>query len=349
VATIEDVARHAGVSASTVSYVLSGKRSISPETSRRVHAAIEALNYRPNASARALASRRSSALALMAPFRPDNNVPVLMQFVSAMATAAREREHDILLVTEQEGRDGLERIGHTSLVDAVIVMDVETDDARLPMLRTLGLPCVLIGQPDEPGDLSCVDLDFRQAGTLAVEHLVSLGHRSMAMLGSPSAVYDRRSTYAIRFAEGYEDAQTRHGIDNRWYAVEQSYEAAEALLVRHFADHPDTTALIVHNEAILGTVLAVLERLGKQVPSDVALVALCPHDLAINQRVRLTNIDLAAEHIGAAAVDMIFQQLDGIGPPQTRLIAPLLDVRASTVPEGEPGDGAQSIEETDRT
>src|SRR5690606_26527987 len=79
--TIADVARHAGVSTSTVSYVLSGKRTISDDTRERVRQAVDALEYRPNASARALASRRVNALALVAPFRADNNVPVLLEFV----------------------------------------------------------------------------------------------------------------------------------------------------------------------------------------------------------------------------------------------------------------------------
>ena len=81
--TIADVADHAGVSASTVSYVLSGKRSISSETAERVRQSIAELGYRPNARAAALASRRANAIALVAPLRPDNNVPVIMQFVAA--------------------------------------------------------------------------------------------------------------------------------------------------------------------------------------------------------------------------------------------------------------------------
>ncbi len=92
--------------ASTVSCVLSGKRTISPETRDRVEQGVAALGYRPNASARALTGRRTNAVGLVAPFRADNYVPVLMAFVSAVATAARERDRDVLLVAREEGEEG---------------------------------------------------------------------------------------------------------------------------------------------------------------------------------------------------------------------------------------------------
>src|SRR3954469_1594642 len=88
--TITDVARHAGVALSTVSYVLSGKRAISATTRQRVLASIQALGYHPHAGARALASRRTSVLALVLPLRSGMNLPVLMQFAIAVVGTARQ-------------------------------------------------------------------------------------------------------------------------------------------------------------------------------------------------------------------------------------------------------------------
>jgi len=254
VVTIADVADHAGVSASTVSYVLSGKRSISEETAHRVRGSIAELGYRPNARAAALASRRANAIALVAPLRPDNNVPVLMQFIAAAAMAARARDHDVLLVTQEEGIAGLERVSRSSLVDAVIVMDVEIADRRIPMLTTLEIPAVMIGHPGRSQGISTIDLDMAAAAELAVQHLAELGHRSIAMLGSPSAVYERKSSYAFRFREGFERARGEFGIDAHWYPVEPSYQSTREVLQTHFARHPETTGLVVHNESILGEV-----------------------------------------------------------------------------------------------
>ncbi|MBB5891455.1 LacI family DNA-binding transcriptional regulator [Kutzneria kofuensis] len=104
--TITDVARAAGVSPSAVSYVLSGKRSISLETQRRVQQSIRELGYHPNAGARALVSSRTNVIALAIPFRVDVNAPVMMQFVATMASAARAHGQDVLLLTKDEGRRG---------------------------------------------------------------------------------------------------------------------------------------------------------------------------------------------------------------------------------------------------
>lgn len=331
-ATIDDVARHAGVSTSTVSYVLSGKRKISRPTKERVARSIEILGYRPNARARALASRRTYALALVAPLRADNNVPVVMQIVSSVAEAARDKDHDVLLVTQQEGEAGVRRVSQTQLVDAVIVMDVETDDHRLPMLRTLGLPCVLIGLPDETGGLACVDLDFRQAAALCVEHLAALGHRHICLLGSAPAVYQRHSSYALAFEAGFEAAVARRGVVGRWYPTEPDYERASAVVERELHEHPETTALLVHNEAVLGAVLSTLRRLGRRVPDDISVVAIGPDEMATNQSVPLTGVAVPADQMGRLAVEMVLSQLDGNPATGTHLVAPRLTIRESTAP-----------------
>src|SRR3954466_10657193 len=137
---ISDVACHAGVSPSTVSYVLSGKRSISEQTRRRVLDSVRTLGYRPHAGARALASSRSNVIALVVPLRSGIHVPIVMQMAIAAVTTARSYDHDVLLLTQDEGVGGLERVAGTALVDAIIVMDVELHDVRLPVLRELGRP-----------------------------------------------------------------------------------------------------------------------------------------------------------------------------------------------------------------
>ena len=137
--TLAEVAQHAGVSASTVSYVLSGKRSISapPGSGSSEH---PQLGYHPNAGARALASSRSNIIALMVPLRTDMYVPVMMEIAIAVATTARTHGYDVLLLTGEEGPDAVRRVAGSGLADAMILMDVELDDERLPLLRETGPP-----------------------------------------------------------------------------------------------------------------------------------------------------------------------------------------------------------------
>ncbi len=335
-ATISDVARAAGVSISTVSYVLSGRRPISPETRARVKAAIAELNYHPHAGARALASSRTNALALVAPLRAGINVPVIMQFVTAVVTAARSYGHDVLLLTNDEGTAGLERVAGAAMVDALILMDVERDDPRLPAIRRLGRPSVLIGLPDRPGEISCVDLDFAAAGYACVEHLAGHGHRTVALLGPPPGVYRRGTSYATRFLTGFTDAAKDLGVTATVQPCEPTFEGVEQSLAEIDAAGPRPSALVVHNEAALMPLLDRLRAGGRRVPGDVSIVAVCPRDVALSHPVRLTSIDIPALEVGTLAVEMAMGLLDGGRPAETRLLAPTLTERDSCAPPPPP-------------
>ena len=204
--TIADVAREAGVAPSTVSYVLSGKRTISAETRARVEAGIARLGYRPNAGARALASASTKIVGLVVPLRTDVNVPVIMQFVAAITLECRRHDYDVLLLTKDEGPDAVSRVVQGSMADAIIVMDVEADEPRLESLRGSGFPVVLIGVPDSPGEFACVDLDFAAAA-----QCVSSVSSSSATRTSPSSAPRLRSMTGARAmpcgsARGFEEA-----------------------------------------------------------------------------------------------------------------------------------------------
>lgn len=330
--TITDVARHAGVAASTVSYVLSGKRAISATTRQRVLASIRTLGYHPNAGARALASKRANVIALVLPLRAGMHLPVLMQFATTVVTTARAHEHDVLLVTADEGEAGLRRVAATALVDGLVLMDVELHDRRVPLLRELTRPSVLIGLPADPAGLTCVDLDFAAAGGRCVEHLAELGHREIALLGAPPVVYDRHTSYAVRTRTGFLSAARERGLAATALPCEESPDAVHAEVAELLARHAGLTGLVVHNEAAVSHVLAALAGLGRRVPQDVSVVAICPDELAERVRPALTSVLVPAEEVGHQAVTLLMHKLSDSGPavPETTLLPPRLTVRAST-------------------
>ncbi len=178
-ATIADVARAAGVSPSTVSYVLSGKRPVSASTRRRVERAVAELGYHPNAGVRALAGKRSHIIALAVPLRGDVYVPIMLEIATSVTMTARRHGYDVLLITNDEGPGGIRRLAASGLADAVILMDVELDDKRIATLGDLRTQAALIGLPEDARGLSCVDHDFSAAGALCADHLTDLGHRDM--------------------------------------------------------------------------------------------------------------------------------------------------------------------------
>lgn len=327
-AKITDVARRAGVSPSTVSYALSGKRPISEETRQRVEAAIRELGYRPHAGARALAGRRSNVLALVMPLRPGVHVPTVMQCAVSVVTTARRHGHDVLLLTQEEGEDGLTRVADTGLVDALIVMDVALDDLRLPLLRSLDLPSVLIGCPAAPEGLICVDLDFGAAGEACVEHLARLGHRSVALVGSPPEVYVRRTAFAQRVVQGFTAAADRSGMSSAVHPCEP--DGAHPLAEQLLREQPALTGVVVHNEALLEPLLDAFEHLGLRVPADLSLTAICPDELAESVRVPLTSVTLPSAELGARAVELLMRKLAGTAVPESTLLPPRMTERAST-------------------
>jgi DNA-binding LacI/PurR family transcriptional regulator len=327
---ISDVARHAAVSPSTVSYVLSGKRSISEQTRRRVLESIRILDYHPHAGARALASNRSNVIALVVPLRSGIYVPVLMQFAISVVTTARGYDHDVLLLTQDEGVEGLQRVAGTSLVDAIIVMDVELHDVRLPVLRSLGRPAVLIGFPADPSGLTCIDLDFAAAGKAAADHLADAGCRDIALIGAPPEVYERGTGFAQRTKLGFERACRDRGIGWATWPCAATPEAVRATVSELLHEHPALDGLLVHNEPAIPPLLEALRAAGRRIPEDLSVVAMCPDELAEQASPALTSISIPAHEVGRQAVALLMAKLERREVPGATMLAPRLTIRAST-------------------
>lgn len=330
--TLAEVAQHAGVSASTVSYVLSGKRSISMSTRERVERSIQQLGYHPNAGARALASSRSNIIALMVPLRTDMYVPVMMEIAIAVATTARAHGYDVLLLTGEEGPAAVRRIAGSSLADAMILMDVELHDERLPLLLETDRAAVLIGLPAETDGLTCVDLDFEATGALCVEHLAGLGHREIAVIGEAAAVYERHTGFAERTMDGVRTKAQQTGVRVLHRPCDGGYAAMERTLARIFDERPGTTGFIVQNESAVEPLLNLLRQQGRAVPEDVSVVAICPQQLASEASVRLTSVAIPAQEMGRRAVEQVVAKLGGRGTDEVELLAPELTIRASSGP-----------------
>lgn len=330
--TLAEVAQHAGVSASTVSYVLSGKRSISAPTRERVEQSIKQLGYHPNAGARALASSRSNIIALMVPLRTDMYVPVMMEIAIAVATTARTHGYDVLLLTGEEGPAAVRRIAGSSLADAMILMDVELHDERLPLLRETDRAAVLIGLPADTDGLTCVDLDFEATGALCVEHLAGLGHREVAVIGEAAAVYERHTGFAERTVDGVRTKAREAGVRVLHRPCEGGYPAMAQTLSRIFDERPGTTGFIVQNESAVEPLLNLLRQQGRAVPEDVSVVAICPEQVAAQASVRLTSVAIPAQEMGRRSVEQVVAKLSGRGTDEVELLAPELTVRESTGP-----------------
>ena len=111
---------------------------------------------------------------------------------------------------------------------------------------------------------------------------------------------------------------------------ESSFDGLRASVGQLLDKQPDLTALLVHNESVLPSLVGVLQQHRRRVPRDISVVAICPDDMASTHGVSFTNIAIPAQELGTTAVDMALRQLEGQAPTETRLLAPVLTVRSST-------------------
>lgn len=332
-ATMTDIAQEAGVSLSTVSYALSGKRPISDSTRARIDAAIEKLQYHPTASARALALKRTSLLGLAVPQRPDVDDHVIMEFVGSILSAAHEEDYDVLLVTAEDRTRTL-RIVEEGTVDALIVMDLVEDDERIPSLARLHSPVVLIGNPQNAGGLACVDFDFLAGAMLAVRELHSRGASRIAMLKPPSAGPDGPvPTYARRARLGYAMACAELGLDSEVIEVPATPEAVGAFVEEQILAGARFDGLVVHHEPALAMLGRAIANLGVPCPDEVQVVAIAPADVAMNGPWEVSAVDLPIPSIGRTSVAMAIERLSAHDvPAHSRLLSPAFVPRATTRP-----------------
>lgn len=333
--TSRDVARVAGVAQSTVSYVLTGKRPISEETRRRVQDAIEQLTYHPNAGARALASQRSSVIGLVTPFTPGMDAPGQLPFIETICSLARARDYDVLLVTADEGSDGLRRLAGRSLCDAIIVMEILADDDRVPLAASLSVPVILIGVPRDPAGLQCVDVDFAQAARLAVEEMAAVGHDRVLFVGFPTEITRRDVNFVRRFIEpGVRSARSRRLACDVISPVEPGRAAAQAIVARIRSEYrSERLGLIIPNSRAVVPILNALTAQGVIPGRDISVIAQCTDDVARDTEPPVTNVSLEPRDVSRHAMEAVFRALDPapLKPPATIDLVPSRLTRRDTV------------------
>ncbi|MEA5454034.1 LacI family DNA-binding transcriptional regulator [Sinomonas sp. JGH33] len=332
--TSKDVARLAGVSQSTVSYVMSGRRPISEKTRKRVEAAMAQLAFQPNAGARALASRRSQVIGLAIPFVPDLHMGSIMEFISVIAATARQSDYDILLVTDDEGPQGLERVVGQQLVDGLIIMQVEGDDARVPVIRNLPVPSVLIGIPEKHDGLECIDADFELAGAMCVEELAQLGHESVILVDWQDSVVRRHVNYVKRFHRGVDKAAAAVGLKVIHAPGRTTIAAMEKAVTKALEQTNGIPAFIAPEAANQDLLVEALHNLGLVLGEDASVVVNCSDRIAERQRTPLTTIGFEPDEVSRRAVHRIVRDLtDPTSRPHEalELIRPVLKRRKSTI------------------
>lgn len=332
--SIGEIARRAGVSRSTVSYALSGKRSVSDGTKRRIQKVIDELGYRPNANARALKEGRTRTLGLVIPPVTSRLTDIQLGFVASVVEAASRADLDVLLSPSGGEYDrSFERVVTGQRVDGIILMEIQFDDARVARICQTGLPLVTIGRTAIPDDLCWVDIDFETLIGRCVHHLADLGHRHVALINhSPELVASGHGS-ARRALRGFSAAVVDRGMTGFAACAADDVAGGESVMGEILAEHPEVTAAVTLNEAALPGIHYALEKAGLRVPSDFSLTGVVARRGAEDCRPSLTAADISAHEVGSAAVDLLRERIAEPSTPSRRvLLVPPISLRASTGP-----------------
>lgn len=319
--TIKDVAARAGVSVSTVSYVLSGDtRHVGLDKRARVMEAIRDLNYRPNVIARSMVKRATRTIGL-----------VITTVENPLFTAVNPGVHQVLqaegyhlvlasaanLEAEIEAVETL----RARQVDGFIFMSLSRryPTEHLRRLQADGVPFVVINRNLDDSTINRVQLDDVGAGRMAAEHLIRLGHTRIATLSGPIQP-DAPIRSAIDRHGGWRSALQAHGLPieeayivSTLYSFQDGYTAMLQLL-QQSAEMPPPTALFVANDTMAMGALKALHDQGLRVPHDLAIVAVGDPAFAAYTIPALTTLSLPIEEAGRVAARMLLQWIKGEPP-----------------------------------
>jgi len=327
-ATRAEVAKLAGVSASTVSYALNGDRSIKEETRKRVLKAVAQLNYRPNFAAGALAGGKSKTLALLSPSGEFGIALIALEYINGASAAARDRGYHLVIWPSQESELAeIQTFAESGMISGVILMEIKFKDERVSYLKKAKVPFAMIGRTEKPGKDSYVDRDFIGATQLGIDYLDSLGHKKIAFLTTERAIgVDTRFSSAL-----LEAAAKKKMTAKKIQVVNEASSGRDAFIELH-KKYPDVTAVVSLNDiATLGFISGANEY-GIKIPKDLSLIALdTPENQIEMSWPPLTTVNLPAFEMGASASNILIDQIEQKENKQNQvLLAGELVVRGTT-------------------
>ncbi|MBX3064459.1 MAG: LacI family DNA-binding transcriptional regulator [Anaerolineae bacterium] len=314
--TSKDIAELAGVSRTTVSFVLNnapGMR-IPEETRQRVLEAARQLNYHPNAAARSMVRGRTMVIGLVLCQYPEQVFAdhFLPQALHGLAQSAATYGYRVMFepIPPEARHDAYARLIRERHVDGIVVSGPRSDDEELMRIHTEGAAVVLMGQL--PGaKIPSVDVDNVGGAALATRHLLKLGHRRIGLITNAPIVYtasaDRLAGYRRALQEvgiAYDETLVRYGDFS-------PHGGEAAILDLLSSSNPPSAVFIASDTVALGAVQAI-QRKGLQIPKDIAIVSFDDIPLINFVQPPLTTVRLPAYELGWSAADLLIRLIGGL-------------------------------------
>ncbi len=332
--TQADVAKLAGVSRTTVSYVLNNNASVSipEETQRRVRDAAEALGYTPHSQAQRLRSGKTNTITMLFPW-DENCTQIELEFLTGAARAATEEEYFFNLITVPVSAEKLLNLYRGRQTDGVILMQIRLHDWRVDLLRENEFPFVIIGSCADNTGVSFVDIEYDKGVFQSFEHLVELGHREIGFLTFPEAWRLDGNTGPVQCMQGFEAALREFGITSAFrevaLSVDDMYQAMNELL----EELPNMTGLVTAYSATLAGVYRALADRGLRIPDDFSIVGIVGEASAGLMIPSLTGFDSMNFERGYRAARLLLKNLQAETPATEHVYLPFeLIVRETSGP-----------------
>lgn len=325
---LRDVAEAAGAAQSTVSNALNRTGNVDPSTRERILKVAAELGYVPNRNARSLRGVRAGMLGIMLSARTEAgevaNVSYNLRLAGGASRAAFRRQSALTLLPPVRTPEEAAHI----VPDGVILADIEVDDPARAAFAGIGVPIVTIeADPGNPDESYWVGADTPTNTRTGLDHLMATGATTIAFMGT-----DATGTWSVQSASAYRRWCKERGAEPiaitvpRTQTVGECAEALGELLARD----PRPDAIFALTEKIAVTVVQRLGELDISVPSEVRVLSGSDGDRAAQALPPISAIDLHPEEVGAAAVALLYERIEGLDTERPRIIRATLNAREST-------------------
>ena len=324
--TVKDVAKHAGVSPSTVSRVCNNNPAISKETRDRVLQAIEELGYELSATQETPTARTIKNIGIVLPpsDREAYENSFYLKAIRGISQICNQRQVASTIVTGKDYEEILQSIRtlhRSNSVDGFIMLYSRKDDIVVNYLCEQGLLYVVVGKPDELASQTiCIDNDNLLAGREAADYLYNLGHRRMGYIGSINDFM-----YASDRRAGYQLSLMLHNLPVRQdYCVEmESVNATQSddlNKMLSMADRP--TAFVVSDDMLALALERCCVQMGLSIPNDVSIIAFNNSLYAQLASPQLTAVDINSYQLGQEAAAQIINHAENPNLSATKIVIP---------------------------
>ncbi len=316
--TMKDVADYCGCSRATISRVLNNDKSVTPETYKLVHDAIEKLDYHPNSMARALSGGKSKIVAVVVPDGWKDQ-PYYINLLDAIEDVADSKGFHIIL-KRRKYIDSVTELVTQKIVDGVIIRNMENYEKETKLflkMNRIGIPFVLIGQPVK--DYSFIKVDNVGGGRSLAEYFVDQGFRRILIISGPPNhidTIDRTSGFKMGLLEKGFDINNliiREGD----FSKDSGYKIAEKYLL---SDNVD--AVFAHNDRSALGVILYCRKTGIKIPEDICIAGYDNNFFAEFLNPSLTTLEVPMREIGTLAMETLSRMIENNDRPNARIILP---------------------------